>query len=97
MGSAEVGGACGAGVEVLAAQPVAVAFEAEDFGVVDQPVDHRGGGHVVAEDLSPRAERLVGRAESRGAKGRRVPSSARAAEPKIRTPPGSGGGGPSRS
>jgi hypothetical protein len=29
--------------------------------VVDEAVDHRGGGHVVAEDLAPRAERLVGR------------------------------------
>ena len=27
--------------------------------MVDEPVDHRDGGHVVAEDLSPRAERLV--------------------------------------
>jgi hypothetical protein len=27
---------------------------------VDEPVDHRGGYHVVAEDLSPPSERLVG-------------------------------------
>ena len=27
--------------------------------MVDEPVDHRGGGHVVAEDLAPGAERLV--------------------------------------
>lgn len=52
-GSAEVGGAGGAGVEVFASEPVAVAFEGEDLGVVDQPVDHRGGGHVVTEDLPP--------------------------------------------
>jgi site-specific DNA recombinase len=25
----------------------------DDFGVVDEPVDHRGGDHVVAEDLAP--------------------------------------------
>ena len=27
--------------------------------MMDQPVDHRGGGHVVAEDLAPGPERLV--------------------------------------
>ena len=26
---------------------------------MDEPVDHRGGGHVVTEDLAPLAERLV--------------------------------------
>jgi hypothetical protein len=31
----------------------AVAFEAEDVGVVDQPVDHCGHDHVIAEDLPP--------------------------------------------
>jgi len=31
----------------------------EDLGVVDEPVDHRGGHDVVAEDLSPAAERHV--------------------------------------
>jgi hypothetical protein len=36
----------------FAAQPVDVALQGNDLGVVDQPVDHRGGGHVVAEDLS---------------------------------------------
>jgi hypothetical protein len=35
----------------FAAQAVAVAFEREDLGVVDEPVDHCGGRHVVAEDL----------------------------------------------
>jgi hypothetical protein len=24
-----------------------------DLGVMDEPVDHRRGGHLVAEDLSP--------------------------------------------
>ena len=45
--------AAGARAEVAVLEPVAVAFEAEDLGVVDEPVDHRGGGHVVAEDLAP--------------------------------------------
>jgi hypothetical protein len=54
-GSADFGGfGADPRVEVLAAQPIAVAFEAEDLGVVDEPVDHRGGGHVVAEDFPPR-------------------------------------------
>ena len=47
------GFAADAGVEVAVPEPVAVALEAEDLGVVDEPVDHRGGGHVVAEDLAP--------------------------------------------
>jgi hypothetical protein len=35
--------------EVAVFEPVTVAFEGEDFAVVDEPVDHRGGG-----DLSPK-------------------------------------------
>jgi hypothetical protein len=42
------------GVEVFAAQAVAATLEGEDLGVVDQSIDHRGGGHVVAEDLRDR-------------------------------------------
>jgi len=45
--------------EVAVFEAVAVAFEAEDFGVVDEPVDHGGGDDLVAEDLAPAAERLV--------------------------------------
>ena len=42
-GSGDFGGfGADPGVEVLAAQPVAVAREREDLGVVDEPVDHRG-------------------------------------------------------
>jgi site-specific DNA recombinase len=37
----------------------------DDFGVVDEPVDHCGGHHVVAEDFAPPAERLVGRDDQR--------------------------------
>ena len=39
--------------EVAVFEAVAVAFEGEDLGVVDEPVDHRGGGDFVAEDLAP--------------------------------------------
>src|SRR3954451_11637919 len=55
------------GVEVLAFEAVAVALEREDLAVVDESVDHRGGGHVVAEDLAPGAEGLVGGDDHRGA------------------------------
>ncbi len=40
-------------------EAVAVALEGEDFGVVDEPVDHCCCGRVVAEDLAPCAEGLV--------------------------------------
>ena len=46
----------GAG-EVAVFEAVGVAFEGEDLGVVNEPVDHRGGGDVVAEDLAPGAEK----------------------------------------
>jgi hypothetical protein len=36
--------------EVAVFEAVAVAFEGEDFGVVDEAVDHGGGDDVVAED-----------------------------------------------
>jgi hypothetical protein len=35
--------------------------------VVDEPVDHRGGYDVVAEDLAPAAEGLVGGDDQGGA------------------------------
>ena len=41
------------GSEVAVFEAVGIAFEAEDFGVMDEPVDHRGGGHVITEDLAP--------------------------------------------
>ncbi len=63
---AEVARRGGPRAEVLASEPVAVAFEGEDLGVVDEPVDHRGGDHVVAEDLAPFAERLVRCDDHRG-------------------------------
>jgi len=42
-----------AAAEVAVAQAVAVAFEGEDLGVVHEPVDHRRGDDLVAEDLAP--------------------------------------------
>ena len=32
-------------------EPVGVAFEGDDGGVVDEPVDRRGGNDLVAQDL----------------------------------------------
>lgn len=40
-------------------EPVAVAFERDDFGVVDDAVDHGGGDGVVAEDVAPSGEGQV--------------------------------------
>src|SRR5450755_381170 len=45
--------------EVAVFEPVGIAFEREDLGVMDEAVDHRGRGDFVAEDLAPGAERLV--------------------------------------
>ncbi len=44
---------------VFVFQPVGVAFEGEDVGVVDEPVDHGFDGDSVTEDLGPCGERLV--------------------------------------
>src|SRR5271156_807270 len=53
------GGGRGDAAEVAVFEPVAVSFEGDDFGVVDEAVDHGGGDGVIAEDLTPAAERLV--------------------------------------
>ena len=53
--------------EVAVFEAVAVAFEGEDLGVVDESVDHRGGDDVVAEDLAPGAEGLVAGDDQAGA------------------------------
>jgi hypothetical protein len=55
-----------AAAEVALAQALAVAFEREDFGVVDEPVDHRGGDDLVAEALAPGGEGLVAGDEQAG-------------------------------
>ena len=54
-----VGRGCWDTAEVSVFESVAVAFEGDDFGVVDEAVDHRGGYDVVAEDLTPAAEGFV--------------------------------------
>jgi hypothetical protein len=36
---------CGDAAEVSVLEPVGVAFEGDDFGVVDEAVDHSGGDH----------------------------------------------------
>jgi hypothetical protein len=41
----------GDAAEVPVLEPVGVAFEGDDVGVVDEPVDHGGGDDLVAEDL----------------------------------------------
>ena len=40
-------------------QPVAVSFEGDDFGVVDEPVEDGGGDGGVAEDFAPAAKGLL--------------------------------------
>ncbi len=52
-------GGGGDSAEVVVLEPVGVALEGDDVGVVDEPVDHGGGDGVVAEDLAPAAELLV--------------------------------------
>jgi hypothetical protein len=48
----DAGQAAGAAVT----EAVAGAFEGQDVGVVDDPVDHGGGDGLVAEDGSPAGE-----------------------------------------
>jgi hypothetical protein len=55
-----VGVGRGDAAEVAVFEPVAVSLQADDFGVVDEAVDHGCGDDVVAEDLAPAAEGLVG-------------------------------------
>jgi hypothetical protein len=56
----------GDAAEVFVFEPVAVSFECDDVGVVDEAVDHGGGDGVVAEDLAPPPEGLVGRDDEAG-------------------------------
>src|SRR5712691_4463056 len=56
-----------AAAEVAVAEAVAVALEAEDFGVVDEPDDHGGGDDFVVEDLAPGGEGLVAGDDQAGA------------------------------
>jgi hypothetical protein len=43
----------------LSSQDRLRSLSGDDFGVVDEPVDHGGGDHVVAEDFAPAAEDFV--------------------------------------
>jgi hypothetical protein len=45
--------------EVAVFESVAVALQADDVGVVHEPVDHGGGDDGVAEHFTPASERLV--------------------------------------
>ena len=45
--------------EVSVFEAVGVSAEVDDFGVVDEAVDHGGCDDVVAEDFSPAAEGFV--------------------------------------
>jgi len=60
--SSVFGGVGGGGdaAEVAVFESVAVAFQRDDFGVVDEAVDHGGGDDVVGEDFAPAAEWFVG-------------------------------------
>src|SRR5512133_2006745 len=48
-------------------ESVGVASEGDDFGVVDEAVDHGFGDDLVAEDFAPAAEWLVGGNDQGGA------------------------------
>ena len=47
-------------------EAVAGAFEGDDFGVVDDAVDHGRGDDLIAEDVSPAGERQVRGQDQRG-------------------------------
>ena len=40
-------------IDAAAAKSAAGAFQSQDVGVVDDPVDHRGGDSLVTDDASP--------------------------------------------
>lgn len=47
-------------------EPVAGAFEGDDFGMVDDAVDHGRGYDLVTEHVSPAGERQVRGQDQRG-------------------------------
>jgi hypothetical protein len=67
----------GGPAEVAAFEPVAVAFEVDDFGVMDEPVDHRYG------DRWPRAALVSNYASRRLSTQKVTPRSATARTMKI--------------
>jgi hypothetical protein len=58
---------CRDAAEVAVFESVAVSFQRDHFGVVDEPVDHRCGDDVVAEHFAPAAEGFVAGDDERGA------------------------------
>lgn len=54
-GFAEVGGA-----GLVGSQAVAVTVEVHDDAAIEEPVEHGGGDRLIAEDLTPAADRSVG-------------------------------------
>ena len=60
MNPLRVGSGTGVAAEVAVTEPVAVAFEGDDLGLVDEAVDHGSGDDVVAEHFTPAAEGLIG-------------------------------------
>ena len=57
----------GVGAGAAFAEAVALAFEGDHVGVVDEAVDERGGDHGVAEDLAPGLEAAVAGDDDRAA------------------------------
>ena len=49
------------------AEAVALAFQRDDVGVVDEPVDEGGGDHGVAEGLAPCVEAAIAGDDDRAA------------------------------
>ena len=54
------------GVDSCVPEPVAAAFQRDDFGVVDDAVDHRGGDDLVSEYVTPASEGQVRCQDQRG-------------------------------
>ena len=53
--------------DVTVFEAVAVAFEGDDCGVVDEVIDHGGRDDLVAEDFAPAAGRFVAGDDEGGA------------------------------
>jgi hypothetical protein len=47
----------------MLAQPVAGAFDLDDDGVMQEPIEERGGDHGIAEHLAPLGEAAIGSQE----------------------------------
>ena len=52
-GSFGIGGFGADPAEVSGFQSIGIAYEGDDFGVVDEPIDHGGSDNLVAEDFAP--------------------------------------------